>query len=100
MKLDRHARETKLGAVEALPRTKEVQAEMKKLGVGTPSYASSEMAITPPPYPAKMENVTFDQALDVIANACDGILIYGACTEPDKSGMKLFDIEAGNRIFF
>lgn len=100
VKLDKHARNTKLGAVEAILNTKEVQAAMETLGVGTPSYVSSEMAITPSPYPSKMKNVTLDQALDVIAKAWDGILIYGACAKPDRSGMKLFDIEAANRIFF
>jgi hypothetical protein len=100
VQLNRHARETKLGAVEAILETKEVQAAMKNLGVGTPSYASSESAISPPPYPSEMKNVTFDEALDVIAKAWDGILIYGACTQPDKSGTKLFDVEAGNRVFF
>src|SRR5207247_2378103 len=98
VELDKNARETKLGAVRAILNTNEVQAAMKSLGVGTPSYASSEVAKSPPPYPREIKNVTFDQALDVIAQAWDGIVVYAACTEPDKSGMRLFDIEAGNRV--
>lgn len=100
IKLDKNARETKLSAVEAILDTKEVQEAMKTLRVGTPSYTSSEQAINPPPYPPEMRNVTFDQALDAIAQAWDGIVIYGACAQPDESGTKLFDIEAGNRVFF
>jgi len=98
IKLDEETRHYKKGTVDAILKTKEVQAAMKSLGVDTPSYFSSETAINPPPYPAEMRNVTFDQALDVIAEAWDGIVVYGACTEPDKSGTKLFDIEAGNRV--
>lgn len=100
VKLNKNDRKTKFGAVQAVLNTKEVQAAMKALGVGTPGYVLSEMAITPPPYPAEIRNVTLDQALDAIAKAWDGIVVYGACTQPDKDGMRLFDIEAGNRVFF
>lgn len=98
IKMDDSARSTKLGAIRAILKTREMQTAMKSLKPNVPSYFSSETGITPPPYHAQMKNVTFDQALDVIAKSWDRIVVYGVCAEPDEYGTTVFDIDAGNRV--
>jgi len=98
VKLDEETRHYKKATVDAILKTKEIQSAMQALRLETPPYFSSETAINPAPYPAELKHVTLDEALDVIAKAWDGIVVYGACPNPDDSGAKLFDIEAGNRV--
>jgi hypothetical protein len=43
-----------------------------------------------PHLPPLMTNVTVDDALDSVAQTFKGIVLYGACTQPD--GKELFDI--------
>lgn len=43
-----------------------------------------------PHLPPLMQNLTVDDALDSVARTFKGIVLYGACTQPD--GKKLFDI--------
>ena len=63
------------------------------------TWIGNVLAISPPPISSEIKYVTFDQPLNVIAKAWDGILIYGVCAEPDHYA-KFSDIEAANRIFF
>jgi hypothetical protein len=44
-----------------------------------------------PHLPPLMQNVTVDDALDSVARTFKGIVLYGACTQPD--GKELFDID-------
>lgn len=98
MKLDKHARGTELGAVKAILEAKEVQAAMKRIW-GLFHYISSALPITPTPYPSEIKDVTFDQALDAIARAWDGVPIYGACATRDNSCTKLSTSKAESALF-
>ena len=59
---------------------------MKELHIGRPTQPYS-LRVPPPSeerthLPAEISNLTLDQALDMVAATWNGIILYGACSEP------------------
>jgi hypothetical protein len=86
-----------LGAIET---TSEVQSAMGKLKIHAPSRVYDMLTVQPadglPHLPPEIPNVSMDQALDSVATAFRGIVLYGACQkyhvyELDFAGGAYFD---------
>ena len=95
--LDRLEQYNQRMAINAIKDTKKMQAAMRSLAVLPVSdlgglVAEASQAL--PHLPATMQDVTVDQALDVIAKTFHHVVVYGACAEPTgPDGEKLFWIE-------
>ena len=74
-------------AIAKIESSPEVQAAMQKLGIGGRSRSISIILEPPaegrPHLPPSIENLTMDQALDVVARTFRGVVLYGACTQPN-----------------
>ncbi len=82
-------------AIKAIEHSDEVRTAMKTLRVELPSFDDSKSfpcrsGDESPRLPSSMNNVTVDEALDVIAETFKGIVLYGACKQAD--GSNEFDI--------
>lgn len=77
--------------VDGIVDSREVQDEMKKLGLRAPKKVFDMVLQGPtegyPHVPAEISNVTMDQALDIAAETFKGVVLYGACETP-----KAFDV--------
>lgn len=82
-------------AVDAILGCKEVQAAKRQLGFEEPLTVES-LGVAPfdkraPHLPARMRNLTVDQALDEVAKIFGGIVIYKECA--NENGKRLFTID-------
>jgi hypothetical protein len=79
-------------AIGAVQNAEEVRAAMRKLNVHVPPTVISILVQQPgeglPHLPTRLTNVTVDEALDEVATTFEGIVLYGACTQP-----RLFDLD-------
>lgn len=82
-------------AIGAVENTREVKAEMARLGIHVPLQLSEQLLTKPSRglahLPAVMKDVTVDQVLNSIASTFHGIVIYGNCAKPD--GKALLEID-------
>jgi hypothetical protein len=91
-------------ALGTILQTKEMDAAMRSLRFRTPPTSAGTVAEPMnglPHLPASIRNVSVEQAIDKIAKtwAGEGIVIYGACTEPTESnGDKLFCLDYAGDI--
>lgn len=87
--LEQYNRNMAIGAIEKAP---EVQAALRGLGARFPAIVYSELIVQPeeglPHLSPSMADVTVDQALDSVAKAFGGIVLFGSCEPP-----RLFTIE-------
>jgi len=76
----------------AIERAGEVEASETRLGVKRPTTVEIGPVRRPQPsdphLPNSIENVTFDQALDVVAAKFQGVVFFGMCEQPP-----LYDID-------
>jgi len=86
-------------AFNAIENNKEVRATMVKYGFTVPSIVSNAAIVQPTEgllhLPSSIENVSMDQALDLVARTFKGTVIYGACSEPN-----LYSIDFTGGIYF
>jgi len=70
-------------AVSAIENTQEVKAAMHRLGVRPVQTLAAQLLIQPAPglphLRSSIKDITVDQALDLIAETFNGIVVYGAC---------------------
>ena len=83
-------------ALRAIQTASEVEAAMRKRGFEHPVVVVSIMVQEPAPrrphLPARITNVTLDEALDLVAKTFEGIVIYEECTTPNGKGSVYADI--------
>jgi hypothetical protein len=74
-------------AIQAIENAPEVQSAMRTLGVRTLEMPINMLVGGPADgrlhIPGSMNNVTMDEALDTVARTFKGIVLYGACTQPE-----------------
>lgn len=84
-----------LAALVAIRNSTEILAAERRLNLGGPLSRIDFIAGAPvngaPHLPAVIQNVTLDEALDSLAKTFKGIVLYGACQQPD--GKVLFRID-------
>lgn len=71
-------------AINAIEHTKYVKAAMQRLGVSlVPIFLGLEVSPSQglPHLPSSMKDMTFDKALDAVANTFKGIVVYGECPQ-------------------
>jgi hypothetical protein len=72
-------------AILAIERSEEVQAAMHRLGIHQAFQAVNVQIVMPAPglphLPKSIDNLTMEQALDLVAQTFRGIVEYGACTK-------------------
>jgi hypothetical protein len=84
-------------AIWAIFNAKEVEAAMRRLRLELPETIFSGSTTEPeegrifPHLPPSLKNVTIDQALDEVARAFGGIVIYESCT--DAAGKRFVSID-------
>jgi len=82
-------------AITAIEKTKEVEASMRRFRF-RPTLNLGGQVVEPgegfPHLPPSMKNVTVDQALDLIAQAFGGIVVYGVCAQPDGTRLLYIDV--------
>jgi hypothetical protein len=87
LNLDQDAQYSGAMAIARVESSPEVQAAMQKLEIGGGSRSISIILVPPtegrPHLPSSIENVTMDQALDVVARTFGVVVLYGACTQPN-----------------
>jgi hypothetical protein len=70
-------------AIDAIEKAPEVQSAMDKLKIHVPARPFNVLMVQPAEgrahLPATIADVTMDQALDLVAKAFKGIVLYGAC---------------------
>jgi hypothetical protein len=98
LSLDREQQYNAVPTIIAILECKEVEGAMRQLGFERPltvahmGIALPEKDGPPLPHlPARMTNLTVDQALDLIAKAFGGIVIYKECA--NANGKRLFSLE-------
>lgn len=86
-----------ISAELAIEKTKEVQTAIRRLQLGMPVTVISENMQSPmddvPHLPASIEDITFDEALDLLATTFASVVFYEECIEPD--GSRYFSINQG-----
>jgi hypothetical protein len=87
LKLRRTERYDPAAAIGAIEQTKEVDAFMRQTNMSLPPILGG--LITPPlpelPHMrSHLTNVTFGEALDLIAKTFGGIVVYGTCERPNN----------------
>lgn len=92
--LDREDRYNAAQAIVTILGCKDVQAAMRQLGFGQPLTVSS-IGIAPfekraPHLPARISDLTMDQALNNVAKTFGGIVIYEECA--NANGKRLFSL--------
>ncbi len=73
-------------AIEAIQDSPEVRSMMRRLAIGIPATPMNIQIREPiagqPHLPESIDNATFDQALNIVARAFRGVVIYRFCTAP------------------
>lgn len=92
--LDQEERYDPVLAVNAILNCKEVEVDMRKLGIEQP-LTVTHAGINPfnknaPHLRSRLVNLTVDQALNLIAKTFKGVVMYEECTE---AGKRLFSLE-------
>ncbi len=71
--------------------------QVQKLGIEGPPRSYSFLLDPPlegrPHLPPLIENVTMDDALNLVAKSFNAIVMYGACTNPNRYRVDLVYIE-------
>jgi hypothetical protein len=84
-------------AIAAIEQVKEVRAKLETLGLELPVTAipgaRQEADRRAPHLPPTIKNVTLEEALDLVAETFDRIIIYAQCTE---NGIAYFDIDVAH----
>lgn len=83
MTLEPLARYNAIMVIGAIEDTQEVKAAMRRAGFEFPLTVTDMYVVTPekgrPHLPAKLENITVERALDLIAKTFRGVATYGVC---------------------
>ena len=86
-------------AIDAIQETPEIKAAQRKFHLGGPAMISNggppRLEEESPHLPRSLHDVTFDQALDVVAKTCRGFVFYGECK--DAAGTHLYHVYQRDR---
>jgi YD repeat-containing protein len=82
-------------AIAAIQNANEVASAQRRLGVEPPVIITDMNVVEPthglPHLPSTLTDVTVDQALDLVAKTFKGVVSFGVCDDPGRSGM--FDVD-------
>jgi len=86
-------------AIAAIQETPEIEAAQRKFHLGVPAMISNggppRLEEESPHLPRSLHDVTFDQALDMVAKTCGGFVFYGECK--DTAGTHLYHVYQRDR---
>ena len=86
-------------AIDAIQETPEIKAAQRKFHMGPPEMISNGGPPLPeeesPHLPRSLHDVTFDQALDIVARTFGGFVFYGECK--DAAGTHLYHVYQRDR---